>query len=105
MGLRREEEQDGSAVWSKLKTDKPAMSRRAAFIYVTMSVPTRRAAAAGALRAVALIGELFTRSFALPLRHRHRHPPPPPTPSGLLCDERRYLTRQNLGNAGQRDVA
>lgn len=40
-----------SAVWSKLKTDKPAMSRRAAFIYVTMSGNHRRATA-GRLRAV-----------------------------------------------------
>ncbi|KAL0118923.1 hypothetical protein PUN28_009508 [Cardiocondyla obscurior] len=33
------------AVWSKLKTDKPAMSRRATFIYVTMSGAHRRATA------------------------------------------------------------
>jgi len=34
-----------SAVWSKLKTDKPAMSRRTTFIYVTMSDAHRRATA------------------------------------------------------------
>lgn len=53
-----------SAVWGKLKTDKPAMSRRAAFIYVTMSGARRRRrrqTAGFALPRRSLIGELFTR--------------------------------------------